>query len=231
MTDPNNPSGTLPGDPRYGLTEEQLKEYYRNSSQTWIIRGYLKTEGGLEAREAAMEPHLAFLRANRSRIRFAGPTLADDGVTPTGSLTILDAPTRDDAVAWLAEEPYMAQGALAEATYTRFSSSMQHRQLDYDRTPGWQQFMVTCFDGPDGEERRHEVAEEHHKFQATVMDRYVVRGPMFNDDGSKVIGSFFILELPDRAAAEDFMAREPLNYGGAFESVAIECWRYGKGIG
>ena len=94
MADSNNPSGTLPGDPRYGLSEAEIAEYYRTKSPTWIVRGILKAEGGIEARSAAMEPHLAYLRATRDQIRFAGPLIADDGETPLGSVTVLDAPDR-----------------------------------------------------------------------------------------------------------------------------------------
>ena len=63
------------------------------------------------------------------------------------------------------------------------------------------------------------------------MDRYIARGPMLNDDGVGLIGSFFIVEFPDRAACDEFIAAEPLNYGGAFETDTTQRWRYGKAIG
>lgn len=236
MTESNNPSGALPGDPRHGLSEEQLKEYYRTKSPTWIVRGMLKSDGGVEARAAALEPHLAYLRASRDQIRFAGPLLedavADDGgEIARGSLTLLDAPDRAAAEAWIAEEPYNKAGAFDEVTVTRWSSSMDFRQLDYPRTEGWQQFAITAIDGPDGKAKRDEVADEHHKFQASVMDRYIARGPMFSDDGTELIGSFFIVEFPDRAACDAFLAAEPLNHGGVFKDITVESWRYGKAIG
>ncbi len=231
MADSTNPSGALPGDPRHGLSEDELRAYYREQSPTWIVRGMLKAEGGIEARAAAMDPHLAYLRASRDQIRFAGPLFADDGETPRGSMTLLDAPDRAAAVSWLAEEPYNKAGAFDERTFTRWSSSMDIRQLDYPRTPGWRQFVITAFDAPDGTARRRQVAEAHHEFQASVMDRYVARGPMFDDDGTTMIGSLMIVELPDAAACEAFWSDEPLNTGGVFESVTIERWRYGKAIG
>lgn len=231
MPDSRNPSGTLPGDPRYGLSETELREYYRTKSPTWVVRGMLKSDGGIDARAAAMDPHLEYLRASRDRIRFAGPVLADDGETPRGSLTLLDVPDRAAAEAWLAEEPYNKAGAFGEVTVTRWSSSMDHRQLDYPRKASWLQFLVTAIDGEDGATRRDEVAEAHHEFQASVMDRYVARGPMFDDDGTDMIGSLFIVEFPDRSAFDRFWAREPLNHGGVFKDVTIERWRYGKAIG
>ncbi len=231
MPESENPSGTLPGDPRYGLTEDQIKEYYRAKSPTWVVRGNLKPDGGIAAREAAMDQHLEYLRGSRDIIRFAGPILGDDGVQPLGSVTLLDAPDRAAAEAWLAEEPYNKAGAFGQVSITRFSSSMEFRQLDYPRQAGWQQFLITAIDGPDGEARRKEVAEAHHKFQASVMDRYIARGPMFNDDGTKLIGSLFIVEFPDRAACDAFWAGEPMYGNGAFKDVTIERWRYGKAIG
>ena len=58
MPESNNPSGTLPGDLRYGLSVDEPKEYYRTKSPTWIVRGMLKPDGGVAARAAAMDPHI-----------------------------------------------------------------------------------------------------------------------------------------------------------------------------
>ncbi len=231
MADLENPSGALPGDPRHGLSQDELGAYYRAKSPTWIVRGMLEPDGGAEARAAALEPHLDYLRASADRIRFAGPLLADDGDSPRGSLTLLDAPDRAAAEAWLAEEPYNKAGAFGEVTFTRWSSSMDIRQPDTARRAGWRQFVITAIDRADGKTKRAECAEEHHRFQASVMDRYVARGPMFDDDGERMIGSFMIMEFPDRAACDAFWAGEPLNRGGVFENVMIERWRYGKAIG
>lgn len=231
MSDPHNPSGALPGDPRYGLSEAELKEYYMTKSPSWYIRARLNPDGGAEARASATEPHLAYLRDHRDQIRFSGPLLSDDGDDATGALTLLDAPDRASAEAWIANEPFNKAGAFSNVEVMRWSSSMEIRQLDYPRTEGWQQFAITALDGPDADARRAAVAEAHHKFQASVMDRYVARGPLQNDDGSGLIGSFMIMEYPDRAACEDFWSKEPLNYGGVFDNVTIERWRYGRAIG
>ena len=227
MFDPNNPSGALPGDPRYGLSEAELKEYYRTKSPSWICKGYFKADGGLEAREAAMDAHQAYLRATEPQIRFSGPLLADDGKTPAGAMALIDAPDKAAAQAWVDNEGYNQGGAFGETSIVRWSSSMQLRYNDYPRTAGWEQFVITAIDGPDAEARRAAVAGAHHKFQASVMDRYVARGPMFSDDGTQMIGSMMIMEYPDQAACNEFWEGEPLNYGGVFADVTIERWRYG----
>lgn len=232
MADPNNPSGALPGDPRYGLSEAELKEYYRKKQPSWIITSTV-TPDGKALRQKHMDAHVDFLRANRDVIRFSGPLLEPDG-DPDGFLTIIDAPDRAAAEAWIAEEPFYAAGAFEPAEFLRWSSSMAMRQADYPRTEGWQYFAIFARDVDDPAEskrRRDAVAEAHHKFQASVMDRYVARGPYFNDDGSRMTGSFMIMEYPDRKACDDFWAAEPLNYGGVFEDVRIHRWRFGKSLG
>lgn len=228
MADPNNPSGALPGDPRYGLSKEELAEYYRTKSPSWVCKGYFKKEGGLALREAAMDAHQAYLRKHQDQIRFTGPLLHDDGKTPSGAMAMIDAPDKAAAQEWMDNEGYTKGGAFEKITITRWSSSMELRWDTYPRTPGWEQFVITAIDGPDAKERRDAVADAHHKFQASVMDRYVARGPMFDDDGKKMIGSIMIMEYPDLAACEEFWAGEPLNYGGVFSDVTIERWRYGN---
>jgi uncharacterized protein YciI len=227
MADPNNPSGALPGDPRYGLSKEQLAEYYRTKSPSWICKGYFKTEGGLELRQAAMDAHQAYLREHQDQIRFSGPLLQADGKTPAGAMALIDAPDKAAAQAWMDNEGYTRGGAFETITITRWSSSMALRWNDYPRKAGCDQFAITAIDGPGAKAKREAVAEAHHKFQASVMDNYVARGPMFDDSGETMIGSFMIVEYPDMAACEEFWAGEPLNYGGVFADVTIERWRYG----
>ena len=225
--DPNNPSGAQPGDPRYGLSKEALAEYYKTKSPSWICKGYFKTEGGLELREAGMEGHQAHLRGTQDQIRFTGPLLKADGKTPRGAMAMIDAPDRAAAEAWIAADGYAKAGAFASTSVTRWSSSMDLRWNTFPRTEGWQQFAITAVDGPEAKECRDAVADAHHKYQASVMDRYVARGPMFDDDGIQMIGSFMIMEYPDLEACEEFWKGEPLNYGGVFADVSIERWRYG----
>lgn len=230
MSEPNNPSGALPGDPRYGLSEEELKQYYKTKAPSWCIRSVVDPDGGTHRRDANIAPHMEFLRDQRGVIRFSGPLIAEDGAA-VGGLCLIDAPDRAAAQAWIDSEPFCEAGVFSETTITRWSSSMEIRQADYPRTEGWQQFAITALDGPEADARRKAVAADHHKYQASVMDRYVARGPLQNDDGVGLRGSFMIMEYPDRAACDDFWAKEPLNYGGVFADVTIERWRYGKSLG
>jgi uncharacterized protein YciI len=175
-----------------------------------------------------MGAHQAYLRKHQEEIRFTGPLLQDDAKTPAGAMAMIDAPDKVAAQAWMDNEGYSQGGAFDRTTITRWSSSMELRWDSFPRTLGWEQFVITALDIPDAKERRNEVAEAHHKYQASVMDRYVARGPMFEDDGIKMIGSAMIMEFPDMKACEKFWTGEPLNHGGVFGDVTIERWRYGN---
>ncbi len=57
--------------------------------------------------------HKAYLAQVADRIAFAGPLVADDGVTMIGSLLAIDFESRDAARAWLAAEPFTRAGLYA----------------------------------------------------------------------------------------------------------------------
>ena len=228
MADPKNPSGALPGDPRYRLSETELAKYYRTKTPSWICKGYFKADGGIALREKAMDAHQIYLRKTQNQIRFTGPLLDDDGKTPVGAMALIDASDKADAQFWMDNEGYNRGGAFDRISITRWSSSMDLRWDTFPRTAGWEQFAVTALDGPNAKDRRDAVANAHHKYQSSVMDHYVARGPMFEDDGLKMIGSMMIMEYPDLKACEAFWADEPLNTGGVFAGVKIERWRFGN---
>ena len=228
MADPENPSGALPGDPRYGLSKIELAKYYRTKTPSWICKGYFKADSGIALREKAMDAHQTYLRKTQDQIRFTGPLLHDDGKTPVGAMALIDASDKAGAQFWMDNEGYTQGGAFDRISITRWSSSMDLRWDTFPRTAGWEQFAVTALDGPNAKDRRDAVANAHHKYQSSVMDHYVARGPMFEDDGLKMIGSMMIMEYPDLKACEAFWADEPLNTGGVFAGVKIERWRFGN---
>jgi hypothetical protein len=62
------------------------------------------------------------------------------------------------------------------------------------------------------------------------MDTFIARGPMRSDDATKATGTTYIIQVKDRAAAESFIAAEPLNQAGVFSEIRIDRWRFGKGL-
>ena len=223
--------GYLPGDPRHGLSPEELTRFYNSRTLQWLIRCTYGPDG-LAKREGAMAAHISFLGARKQHIRFVGPLLADDGLTPIGSWMMIDAPDRKTAEAFNAEEGFNLAGMFSKIEVKRFAETSlnERRQLELEPDPSLQLFVCELTDGPNGGELRKTTGPAHHKYQKSVMDSFIARGPMRSDDGSRVIGTTYIIAVENRAAAEAFVAAEPMTAAGVFSEVRIDRWRFGKSI-
>lgn len=82
-------------------------------------------------------------------------------------------------------------------------------------------FLVTCIDRADGAALRRRTRAVHLEYMIAHQGLIVSGGPLRSDDGTATIGSAFIIDLPDRAAVDDFLAREPYARAGLFDSVSV----------
>lgn len=69
----------------------------------------------VDLRMKTRETHLEYLRAAGDALVTAGPTLTDDGETPTGSVLIYEAENLDAAKAFAAGDPYAKAGLFASS--------------------------------------------------------------------------------------------------------------------
>ena len=84
---------------------------------------HLRDHPGSGALRQRVRPeHKAYLAQVAGQIAFAGPLLADDGSTMTGSLLAIDFPSRDAALQWLADEPFTRAGLYATSTVDAFQN-------------------------------------------------------------------------------------------------------------
>ena len=65
-------------------------------------------------RQAQKEPHFAYLRENRERIRFAGALRTAPGQAPEGGLWVFEAESRAEVEEIIAADPYFRAGLSAE---------------------------------------------------------------------------------------------------------------------
>lgn len=80
-----------------------------------------RTDAG-DLRQRVRPEHKAYLASVADRIAFAGPLLADDGSTMTGSLLAIDFADRAAAQRWLAEEPFTRAGLYARSELHAFQN-------------------------------------------------------------------------------------------------------------
>jgi Uncharacterized protein conserved in bacteria len=81
-------------------------------------------------------------------------------------------------------------------------------------------FALMCLDKPDSLELRLATRERHLAYVREHAEKVRVAGPVL-DDAEQMAGSFFILDVPDKAAAEAFHAADPYTQAGLFGSVTL----------
>ncbi len=85
-------------------------------------------------------------------------------------------------------------------------------------------FSVIAWDrpGPEGVALRDNLRPAHtESITARFHASEVILGAGFYDDSGVVRGSLVVLELPSRADVDAYLASEPFNTGGLWESIEV----------
>ena len=204
-------AGYLPGDPRYGLQGEALKDYYRKKPAQWAIYCWDKP-GMASSRRALLPEQKSYVKTFGERVIGYGHFVSDDG--------------RAAADKFVAEEPMRKAGVTRDVEIHRWSNSFGKRAADY-RRKGLQQFLCT---GPKtaAPEFYRTHLHAHESYFASYGDSFIFRGPIRSADGADNIDTALLLELPDKAAAEKFWNEEPFARNGGYNRDArIIRWVFG----
>jgi uncharacterized protein len=223
---PDQPTtGYLPGDPRFGLQGEALKDYYRTKPAQWAIYCWDK-EGVAEQRRALADAQKAYVRGFGERVIGFGHFVTDDGSETLGTSFFMQLDDRAAADRFVAEEPMGKAGLYRHVHIHRWSNSFGKRAAEYKRK-GMQQFLCT---GPKtaAPEFYRTHLHAHESYFASYGDSFIFRGPIRSADGADNIGTALLLELPDRAAADRFWNEEPFaKNGGYARDARIVRWVWG----
>jgi uncharacterized protein YciI len=224
-------TGYLPGDPRYGLQGEALKEYYRQKAAQWAIYcwdiGERSDKPGMaDTRRALLAEQRAYVKNFGERVIGYGHFVSDDGRDTLGTSFFMQLDDRAAAEKFVAEEPLSKAGVYGKVEINRWSNSFGKRAVDY-RRKGMQQFLCT---GPKtaAPELYREQLHAHESYFASYGDSFIFRGPIRSADGADNVGTALLLELPDRAAADKFWNEEPFSRNGGYARDArIVRWVFG----
>jgi uncharacterized protein YciI len=220
------PSGYLPGDPRYGLSGEALKDYYRQKPAQWAIYGW-DIAGAAEERRTVLAEQKAYVAGFGERVIGYGHFVSDDGRDTLGTSFFMQLDDRAAADLFLAGEPMSKAGVFGRVEVHRWSNSFGKRATDYARK-GMQQFLCT---GPKtaAPEFYRTHLHAHESYFASFGANFIFRGPIRSADGGDNIGTALLIELPDRAAAERFWNEEPFaKNGGYARDARIVRWVFGE---
>ena len=65
----------------------------------------------------------------------------------------------------------------------------------------------------------------HLDYLKTFGNAIFAAGPLLDDAGTGMVGSLLVMDLPDRAAVDRFLAGDPYGNAGLFASVRVSPWR------
>lgn len=85
-------------------------------------------------------------------------------------------------------------------------------------------FAILCFDRPGVGELRERTRPAHLDYLKQHKEVMHIGGPLESDEGG-IVGTIFIVNVENRAAAQSFTEEEPFHKAGVFESVIVRRWR------
>lgn len=83
-------------------------------------------------------------------------------------------------------------------------------------------FLITCRDALDSALLRTRHLADHRRYVDEHARQIVLSGPLTDDDGARRIGQVFVLDVPDHAAASDFVNEDPFTLAGIFAHIRID---------
>ena len=93
-------------------------------------------------------------------------------------------------------------------------------------------FVIHATDRPGGMATRAKFYRAH-RIHLDQSDRYdvdvVTAGTLLADDGETPVGSVFVIDAKDRAAAEAFTRSDPYHVNGVWERVQIHGYNKKRG--
>ncbi|MFC1491585.1 YciI family protein [Nitrospinota bacterium] len=179
-------------------------------------------------RDIHRQAHLDYLAQSNAQTHFAGPFLDLDSGHELGSYRLVEFPDRAAAEKHVEDEPFILGGAQKGWTVYPWRPGVPHTYRDCPRKEGNVQFFIHALDRADGAGLRNELQEAHGEYLRSRPEAIITRGPLLSDDGERKIGSNFILDMPDLAAAKELWDNEPFNKNGLYGTVEFYGWRFGR---
>ncbi|KKD05699.1 YciI family protein [Streptomyces sp. WM6386] len=168
--------------------------------------------GSLALREELLEEHWSYMDRYAKELIARGPTFADDGETPTGSVHIVDLPDPAAARAFAFEEPNYQAGAYRDVLVRRWHNVLGRTMWDFPggRTDGNRYLVLGLGEGPAAD-----------LDPQPDRDELVAYGPLLSDDGDTWLGTAVLLRAPGPDTARAVLTP------GRYAAVEVHDWEFG----
>jgi len=168
--------------------------------------------GSVTLRDELLEQHWSYMDRYATQMIARGPTLADDGHTPTGSVHILDLPDPAAARAFAFDEPNYQAGAYRDVLLRRWRNLLGRTMWDFTggRTGGNRYLVLGLGTG-----------QQADLLVPPAGDELIAYGPLLSDDGATWLGTAMLIRALDPAAARAVLTPE------RYADIEVHNWQFG----
>ncbi|MFC9128520.1 YciI family protein [Streptomyces sp. NPDC057099] len=170
--------------------------------------------GSPQLREELGEAHWAYMDQYEAELIARGPTFADDGETPTGSVHIVALPDPAAARAFAFDEPNYQAGAYRDVLLRRWRNLLGRTMWDFPGGPTTGNRYLVIGLGPD-------PATDLESPPSAARDDLIAYGPLLSDDGEVWVGTAVLVRASDAEAARGVLAV------GRYADVEVRAWEFG----
>jgi uncharacterized protein len=168
--------------------------------------------GSMALRDELLEEHWSYMDRYAKEMIARGPTLADDGETPTGSVHILDLPDLAVARAFAFDEPNYQAGVYRDVMLRRWRNALGRTMWEFPGGPtdGNRYLVIGLGAGQAAD-------------LAVPADRaeLIAYGPLLADDGVGWLGTAALLRAPDKQAARAILTPD------RYADIEVHNWQFG----
>ncbi|MFI1359138.1 YciI family protein [Streptomyces sp. NPDC020898] len=168
--------------------------------------------GSVTLREELLEDHWSYMDRYAKELIARGPTFADDGETPTGSVHIVDLPDPVAARAFAFDEPNYQAGAYRDVLLRRWRNLLGRTMWDFPGGPsGGNRYLVLGLgSGPAVDV---DVPSDR--------EQLIAFGPLLSDDGATWLGTAVLLTAPDPDTARAVLTAD------GYADIEVHAWEFG----
>ncbi|MFG2869647.1 YciI family protein [Streptomyces sp. NPDC048338] len=168
--------------------------------------------GSLPLRLELLEEHWSYMDQYAKEMIARGPTLADDGDTPTGSVHIVDLPDPAAARRFAFDEPGYQAGVYRDVLLRRWRNMLGRTMWDFPggRTGGNRYLVVGLGAGQPAD-----------LAVPSDVDGLIAYGPLLSDDGAIWLGTAALVQAPDPDTASAVLTPD------RYADIEVHNWRFG----
>ena len=163
-------------------------------------------------RHELRERHWSYMDRYAAAMIARGPTFADDGDVPTGSVHIVDLPDPAAARAFALDEPNYQAGVYRDVLLRRWRNTLGRTMWDFagGRTGGERYLVLGLGAGPAADLAVPPDADE-----------LIAYGPLLADDGTAWLGTAVLVRAPDAEKARAVLTPD------RYAAVETHTWAFG----